>query len=576
MKQQLTAIFTTDRLALFGALLCSIIIVLYPISDPDMYWHLANGREMVNTGRIVGEEIFSYSYPGVEFDNHEWLSQIILYLIWNYLGPYWLFGFKLLVTSLVVWLLYRTIRITGGQPVLAAVLCVFAVLVGLHRYIERPELFSLLNTTLLGFILYGFRSNQASRRMLWFIPLMLVVWDWLHGAVYGLAFLTLFVVGENLKHLVPLLRHASSLSRNNLKYLNLCFAASLLAMLVNPWGLRTYGVFFVLSQGAEGTSHVGEFQPSSWSQFPELYLLIGWAALLILRNIRKLDITYLLILIAFSYLALRYNRASAYAALTLVPIVANLTAANLQNAKNKFEKYLYFSTTALVAAFVLGYGYTVKFNAEWHPYPRDFGYRVLDDGYYPAGSVRFIKAIGLTGNLYNNGDDGGYLSYYLTPERKIFRYNMPIFGDPFYIFTHPEEFSKWNFNYAIIKYPTEVQFMFPKEDWAWIYHEHRSLLALRRTPQNQDLIDKYEIRYFSPSLSNEAFHSMAKDPKILPRLVFEMGVYLAYCEDDPIAAIWAELLAANPGLRDQADIRQLLQQAEKYNKTDQLAKLDSR
>lgn len=573
MKQQLANIFTPDRLALLGALICSIIIVLYPISDPDMYWHLANGREMVSTGRIVGEEIFSYSYPGVEFDNHEWLGQIILYLIWNYLGPYWLLGFKLLITASVVWILYRIILNIGAKPIFAAVLCVFAVLVGLHRYIERPELFSLLNTALFGYILYGFHSGKLSRRLLWFIPLLLVLWDWLHTAVYGLVFFTLFVVGENLKHLVPFFRNENALSKENLKYLDLCFAASMAAMLLNPLGLHTYGVFIDYSQGKGANFHTGEYHPSPWRQFPELYLLIGWTALLILRNIRKLDITYLLLMLAFSYLAIRYNRAAAYAGMVLVPIIASLTVTSMQNAKIKLERYLHVAAITLVAAFVLVYGYTLKFAAEWSAYPRDFGYRVLDDGYYPAGSVRFIKALGLTGNLYNNGDIGGYLSYYLTPERKIFRYNMPIFGDPFYIFTHPEEAARWNFNYAIIIYPTEVQSMFPKKDWAWIYHEHRALLALRRTPQNRDLIDKYEIRYFSPSSSNQALLAMGRNPQILPRLVFEMGVYLAYCEDDPIAAVWAALLAKNPELLDQPDIRQLLQQAGKYNKAVQLAQL---
>jgi hypothetical protein len=576
MKQLLVGKFTIDRLALLGALICSIIIVFYPISDPDMYWHLANGREMVNTGRIVSEEIFSYTHQGAKFDNHEWLGQIIFYLIWNDLGPYWLFGFKLLVTSLVVWYLYRTIRNIGGQAVFAAVLCAFAVLVGIHRYIERPELFSLLNTSLLCYILYGFRSNQPSRHLFWFVPLMLVVWDWLHGAVYGLALFSLFVAGENLKYFAPLLRNAGSLPRKNLKFLNQCFAASMLAMLANPLGLRTYGIFIALSQEMGGNSKTGEFQPSSWSQFPGLYLLIGWVTLLILRNIRKLDITYLLLLICFGYLALRYNRASAYAAIVLVPIIASLTVTSLQNIKNKFERIAYFSITALSAAFVLGYGYSIKFNAEWDPFPRDFGYQVLEDGYYPAGSVRFIKAVGLTGNLYNNGDDGGFLSYYLTPERKIFRYNMPIFGDPFYIFSHPEEVEKWNFNYAIIKYPSEVRFMFPKKDWAWIYHEHRSLLVLRRSPENLDLINQYEIRYFSPSISNQVFISMARDPKILQRLVFEMGVYLAYCEDDRIAGIWAKLLAANPAMMDQPRFKQLLQQVRKYNKADILTQLDNR
>lgn len=463
-----------------------------------------------------------------------------------------------------------------GGPALAAVLSTFAILVGIARYIERPELFSLLNTALLSFILYGFSSGKLSRRVLWFIPLMLVVWDWLHGAVYGLAFFILFAAGENLKHLLPFFRHKNAPSKDNLKYLNLCFAVSMIAMLVNPLGLRTYGVFFVLALGKSGVDKVWEFMPSTWDNNPALYLLIGLAILLTLRNLREPDITQLMLLVPFSYLALRYNRSAAIGAIVLVPIIANQIAASLQNAKSKFEKNLCVATTTLAVVFVLGYGYTIKFNAEWSPYPRSFGYRVLNDGYYPAGSVRFIKAMGLTGNLYNNGDDGGYLAYYLAPERKIFRYNMPLFGSHTYLFEHPEEIAKWNFNYAIHKYPGEAQILSPRSDWAWVYHEHRSLLAVRRTPKNRELIEKYEIRYFSPSLSKDAFFSMANDPEKLPRLAFEMGVYLAYSQDDGIAEVWAGLLTEHPEQMSQPRIRQLLQQSLKYNHAVKLVQLANR
>jgi hypothetical protein len=576
MKKRLADIFDTDRVALLLALLCSLIIVIYPISDPDMYWHLANGREMVDSGRIVSEEIFSYTHLGEHFYNHEWLSQIIFYLIWNHLGAYWLFGFKLLITAIVAIILYRIIRYAVGQPWVAAVLSTFAILAGIDRYVERPELFSLLNTALLSFILYGFSSGKLPRRALWFIPLILVVWDWLHGAVYGLAFFTMYVAGENLKRLPLFSRLENAVSNDDLKYLNLCFAASLIAMLANPLGLLTYGDFFILALGMKGFDKVWELMPPTWADNPAIYLLTGWAVLLTLRKIRKADITQLMLLVSFGYLALHYGRATAIGAIVIVPIIARQLAPTLRNERNTFERNLYVATTALAAVFVLGNAYTIKFNAPWSPYPRSFGYRVLNEGYYPAGSVRFIEAVGLTGNLYNNGDDGGYLAYYLAPERKIFRYNMPLFGPHTYLFEHPEDVARWNFNYAIHKYPSEAQFLSPKSSWAWVYHEYRSLLAVRRTPENRELIEEYEIRYFDPSLSKAAFFSMANDPAKLPRLVFEMGVYLAYSHDDRIAKIWAALLTKHPEQLSQPRIRQLLQQSLTYNDGVKLAQLANR
>ena len=73
MQQRRATVFTGDSIALFSALLFSMLIVIYPIFDPDLYWHLANGREMVDSGRIISEEVFSYTHFGEKFANHEWL-----------------------------------------------------------------------------------------------------------------------------------------------------------------------------------------------------------------------------------------------------------------------------------------------------------------------------------------------------------------------------------------------------------------------------------------------------------------------------------------------------------------------
>lgn len=562
-----------DRLALLSAWLCALIIVLYPIFDYDLYWHLANGREMIQGGRIISEEVFSYTHFGEKFENHEWLAQIIFYLIWHNLGPYGLLGFKLLATSLVVLLLYRTIRTIGGQPWLAAVLCVFAILAGLYRYIERPELFSLFNTTLVSFILYGFCAGKLSRRLLWLIPLILVVWDWLHGSVYGLALFTLFVAGENAKHLLPVLCHEQSLAREQLAYLNRCFAVAILAMLANPFGLRSYGIFieFLSKKDVVDTAaRIMEFMPINWTEFKPYILLFAWAVLLSLRHIRRLDITQLLVLLVFGCGALRYSRVTGVAAIVLAPVIASLIMASVQNAKSKLETKLHAATVILAAVFIAGYGYIVKFR---DASPQSFGYHV-DEGYLPVGSVRFIKATGLTGNLYNTGHLGGYLSYYLAPERKIFQYNLPkVFGDTYRFANHPEELDRWNIDYAIVANADELTNLFPVRSWARVYRDPGGILVIRRTPQNQALISQYEIRHFHPMMPDEGLRARAGNPDVLPRLAFEMGAYLAYRKDKRIAGLWEEILTAQPNLRNQPDIQHLLRQALEYNSSGKLAQL---
>ncbi len=570
---------TTDRLALLIAWLFALVIVLHPIFDYDLYWHLANGREMIQSGRIISEEVFSFTHFGEKFENHEWLAQIIFYLIWQAMGPYGLLGLKLLITTIIVFLGYRTARALGSQPWLAALLCVFAVLAGFGRYIERPELFSLLNLTLISFILYGYRAGRFSQGILWFIPPILVAWNSLHGAVYGLAFLSIFVAGENIKHFFPMLRREHANDQNELHMLNLCYALTMLAMLIDPFGLRSYGVFFRIlgdTLGNEGnvTTDILEYMPITilWRGFIPFICLLAWAALLALRHIRRIDITQLILLLFFGAIAIRYCRVTGVTSIVLAPVIASLMAITARQSASRLRQALVITMMLLTTIFVVGYSYIVKFSNVASPLFA-FGYH-LDDSYFPVGSVRFVQAVGLNGNYYNTGNFGSYLSYFSAPERKIFQYNIPLFGNTGRFVNQPEELTRWNINYAFVSRPDELAILFPVNQWAQIYREPPgTTLVLRRTPQNQALIQQYEQHFFYPTDKTDALYTQAEDTRILPRMTEEIGIYLAFRKDQRIADFWAEILAANPDLRTHPRIQQLLQQTLKYNNSSKLVQL---
>ena len=566
---------TKDHLALLTAWLFSLVIVLFPIFDYDLYWHLANGREMAQSGRIISEDIFSYTHFGEKFENHEWLAQIILYLVWQTMGSYGLLGLKLLITILVTLLVFRTVRILGGQPWLAALLCIFAVLAGFHRYIERPELFSLLNFSLISFILYGYRAGRLTPRALWLIPLIMVMWNWLHGAVYGLALLSLFVAGENIKYFFPKLRRDAAGDHVVPSALNHCYAITMLAMLIDPFGLRSYGMFFVLlgGEGSAITDKIIEMLPttSMWRRYIPFIFLLAWTSLLAVRHIRRIDITQLILLLAFGSLALRYSRVTGITSIALIPIITDLIIIAARQADNRLQKA--WGTVMLLAAvvFVAGYGYKVKFiDKSTHA----FGYHQLDETYLPVGSARFVKAMGLSGNYYNTGHFGGYLSYFMAPERKIFQSNLILFyGDTYRFVSQPNELARWNLNYAFVGDNDELRILFPKQQWARVYRDTGAVLVLRRTPQNQALIQQYELHFFFPNMRDDELHKQTEDVNTLPRLAEEMGVYLAFCKNERIAESWARILAANPDLRNHPRIQQLLQQAQRYNSSSKLAQL---
>jgi hypothetical protein len=157
---------------------------------------------------------------------------------------------------------------------------------------------------------------------------------------------------------------------------------------------------------------------------------------------------------------------------------------------------------------------------------------VPDEDYAPVGAVRFILANNVQGNLYNSGDVGGYLSYALYPARRIFQFNHHyVFGDTLRYVRRPEELRTWNIAYAVVSMAEEVKRLFPRAAWAPVYREPTMLLVLRRTPENAALIARYEIRYFSPLLSDDALFAIAGNPLARGRLVTEMKDYLRFRSD---------------------------------------------
>ena len=563
-------------LALLIACLCSLVIVLRPIFDYDLYWHLANGREMVQSGKIISEEVFSFTHFGEKFENHEWLAQIIFYLIWQAAGLFGLLGLKLLITTLIVLLGYNTARTMGGSPWMAALLCVLAVLAGVSRYAERPELFSLLNVALISFILYGYRAGRLSRKTLWFIPLIMVVWNSLHGAVYGLVFLSLFVAGENIKHFVPVFRCEPADGQATLKALNQCLALTMLVLLIDPFGLRSYSVFFnVFDDNKEHSLAnfiIMEYMPLTvlWREFIPFICMLAWAVLMVVRHVRRIDISQLLPLLFFGALSVKYSRVTGVTSIMLIPTIASLMTVTAIQQSGRFRQALATAIMLLATAFVSGYGYMVKFSSMAKPLSA-FGYQP-DERFFPVGSVRLAKALGLRGNYYNTGNFGGYLSFFMAPEHKIFQYNIStIFGDPTHYISHPDELAHWNINYAFVSRPDELAILFPTSHWAPIYREPAgTTLVLRRTPQNQELIRQFELHFFYPTDSTDELYTLAQDARILPRLTEEIGIYLAFHKDQRIADFWAEILAANSDLREHPRIQALLQQALKFNDSGKL------
>ena len=83
----------------FGAL-----STLATIGDPDLFWHLAQGRQTVTQG-LARVDVFSWSVNGLPVLTDQWLGQVIWYEAYAALGWNGIIVLRALLVAAVVTLI---------------------------------------------------------------------------------------------------------------------------------------------------------------------------------------------------------------------------------------------------------------------------------------------------------------------------------------------------------------------------------------------------------------------------------------------------------------------------------------
>ena len=213
-------------------------ITLSPPQDADMWWHLRAGKEMVEQGKILTTDIFSYTHYGEPWTNAFWLSDIVLFLAYK-LGGY--LGIALLVSLtavLVMAVIYQhSAHNPFPLPLFIILLATFAIA---PIWTPRPQIFSFL---LLAILDYGLsRQNGFILKRPWLIVPMFILWANMHGGfIWGFLLMIAFIVGNGIDNL---LKRENSLSFKQLGYLGIWTLIAASAISINPNGLSLWKLPF--------------------------------------------------------------------------------------------------------------------------------------------------------------------------------------------------------------------------------------------------------------------------------------------------------------------------------------------
>jgi hypothetical protein len=249
-----------------GAILLGVTIAK-GFQDADAFWHVVTGQVIVESGRVPTTDPFSFTHGGQPWTLHEWLSEVVMYLLDRWVGVTGsLVVFGLLAATIPVIHAIGLHRLGVQTPAIGLALGLGAVV--MFPYVTvRPQVLSWIFMTIIVWLLLSLRPDRA--RWLVAIPLLFVLWANIHGLyVVGFGFIGLYALFT--------LAGRTPMSARRWWVIGACVAAFLGSMLTpaGPEGI-TYPLRYI-EAGNWGLANIQEWQS------PDFHNVAHWPLLLMI------------------------------------------------------------------------------------------------------------------------------------------------------------------------------------------------------------------------------------------------------------------------------------------------------
>ncbi|MCX5787898.1 MAG: hypothetical protein NTX64_05225 [Elusimicrobia bacterium] len=497
------------RWLLAAALLLCLPACLKPVSDPDLPWHLASARWMLEHRAVPRVDVFSWTKAGRPWVDFEWASQLVLHGLDRLGGERALWAFKsLALFGLLAALALLLRRWAVPETWVAAALPLAALT--LSPYVNyRPELFSFFFVLLQLAVL---EEMRAGKRSVPIVPLLALqaagyaLWANLHGAFpLGLVLCLLYAAEGGPSGRLALAQAA----------------AGVLGTFANPYGIGLYAVFLQHARDwmllRDYIMEWGDIRLLDLSNLPHLgIILFSFAAAFaaVWQKVR-LPRAHLGILAVMGLFCSGAFRHSVYIPLLLLPLALK-TCLGLESPSwwSRLRPWLAAGLIALVVRADVG---LVKLLPLLR-LPRGQNDSV------PAGAVGFLKRERETLaklKFYNSWNCGGYLDHHLYPDYKVFldgRYlftsMLPELEDAI---TDPAAWGRFAGRYGLElvlfsldrpRYrldspragpwrPFDVLAL-PGKDWALVYWDDVSMVFVLRRAVPAPWLARREFRWLRP------------------------------------------------------------------------------
>jgi hypothetical protein len=268
---------------LFSFFLCNSLAHF----DPDFGWHLKSGEFIFQEHKVPWEENYNYSLEGRTWVDHEWLPNVLSYIVYENFG-YIVLNIIFAIIATVFFALLNSFLLKKYFKnelhfFLILLIEIFGLLaVRYHFGVRMQEISAVLFLIEVG-ILDRF-DDLSRRKLLWVFPILFLIWANLHGGfMLGLVVLWLFfavnLCEPALKKIFIKFPFEFGQKREGENRRILMYAtASTLVTLATPYHVK-YFIFMYEYTNTFYLTHISEWLPL-W-QYPISYLHVFYCLVLV-------------------------------------------------------------------------------------------------------------------------------------------------------------------------------------------------------------------------------------------------------------------------------------------------------
>ena len=546
--------YPNDKYFNYILLICFAVFICYFTTfkitgDDDVFWHLSTGKYILETHHVPSTDIFGYVTQGQEWMPFEWGWDVITYSIYSFSGYTGLSIFRTIMFLLIFYLYFLVLRKFKINYTLIFISLFFLAFGIIDRLSPRPHIMSYLAFVLLILIIVQYRYiNRSNYKILFFIPLIFLIWANMHmGIIAGMFLLSIYVFSEVIIYLKPIsfsTKEIPALTKPELVRLLLIFLASILVMFVNPNFYQTY--FYAYNHTKmKMLETINEWISPFSSKYNDSFVSIIYKTMLFLGVLilfyarKRKDLFIVLLYIGFALYSVRAMRFTVdYVLIIFVFLVLSIdyVIGLLKNEKIKTLISKNPVPKIVLSMFFILLTVSVNSNDLYMKYL--LYYRVtgmgINSDFIPTQMFDFMKENKIPdigGRIFNHFGTGGFFIWNFPGKQNFIdsrnlnddifnKYNQIIAKQPGF----EQKLEEYGIDYAIYLAPDLVHgervkmgpngIMFPKsaaeiemtilsyfsksKDWKLLFWDDKSFLFVKNIPKFYDLINRYEYKYVTP------------------------------------------------------------------------------